>query len=149
MKKIIGVSLVCVFVIMACAPPRALEYRSYRHLTIKDLGFDHSTLYLELEYFNPNGYGLQLEKTDFDIFINGTFLGHSTSDTTIRIPRKGTFFLPIQFDVNMQNAFKNAWSALAGEEILMRLKGKIKVGKGNVYISFPVEYETKASFSLF
>lgn len=134
---------------MACSPPRALEYRTYHNLELRNLGFDHSTLYLELEYYNPNNFGMRLKKTDLDVYINGVFLGHSLSDTIINIPKRNTFLLPVEFDVNMQNAFKNAWNTIRGKEIAIRLTGKVLVGKGNLNISFPVEYETKQAFSFF
>lgn len=92
---------------------------------------------------------MQLKNTDLDIYIDGNLLGHSSSDSLIQIPRKGNFTLPVKFDVDMQNAFKNAWKTLLGKEIAIRLKGKIKAGKGNVFMSFPVNYETKETFSLF
>jgi hypothetical protein len=57
--------------------------------------------------------------------------------------------VPVQFNVDMQNAFKNAWNAFIGKEVLVRLSGKVKVGKGNVFMSFPINYETKQTFSMF
>lgn len=141
--------LVPVLVIMACSPPRALEYKTYHNFAIRSLGFNKTTISLDLEYFNPNNFGMQLKNTDLDIFINGNLLGHSSSDSLIQIPRKGTFILPVKFDVDMQNAFKNAWYTLMGKEVTVRLKGKIKAGKGNVFMVFPVTYETKETFSLF
>lgn len=149
MKKCVPVIVICLFVMMSCAPPRALEYRTYHNLELRNLGFDHSTLYLELEYYNPNNFGMRLKKTDLDVYIDGTFLGHSASDTVIQIPRKSTFLLPIDFDVNMKNAFKNAWNSIRGKEMVIKLSGKVLVGKGKLNISFPVEYETKQTFSLF
>jgi hypothetical protein len=92
---------------------------------------------------------MQLKNTDLDIFINGNLLGHSTTDTLINIPRRNTFLVPVKFNVDMQNAFKNAWNAFIGKEVLVRLSGKVKVGKGNVFMSFPINYETKQTFSMF
>ena len=140
------------FVIMAflsCSSPKALEYKTYHNFSVEKLGFDKSTVSLDLEYYNPNNFGMQLRSTDLDIFINGNLLGHSSLDTLIRIPRRDTFSIPVKFDVDMQNAFKNAWNTLIGKEVLVRLSGKVKVGKANVFMSFPVEYESKQTFSLF
>lgn len=92
---------------------------------------------------------MQLKQTDLDVYVNGNMLGHSITDTLITIPRRSTFTIPVKFDVNMQNAFKNALNTLMGKEVLIRLSGKIKAGKGNVFMSIPVEYETKQTFSLF
>lgn len=138
-----------IMVFMSCSSPKALEYRDYRNFAIQRLGFDNSTVTLSLEYFNPNNYGMQLRNTDLDIFINGNLLGHSSMDTLIRIPRKDTFSIPVKFDVDMQKVFKNAWSTLMGKEVVVKLTGKVRVGKANVFINFPVNYESKETFSLF
>jgi LEA14-like dessication related protein len=134
---------------LACSSPKALEYKTYHNFSVQKLGFNSSTIKLDLEYYNPNNFGMQLKNSDLDIFIDGNLLGHSSFDTLIRIPRRDTFFLPIKFDVDMQNIFKNAWSTLTGKEVLIRLTGKLKVGKANVFMSLPVNYETKETFSLF
>ncbi|MDQ6756464.1 MAG: hypothetical protein M3004_05975, partial [Bacteroidota bacterium] len=70
---------------LACSPPRDLEYRDYKNLHVDKMGFGASTVTLDLQYYNPNNFGLQLRKTDLDIFINNNFLGHSSSDTLINI----------------------------------------------------------------
>ena len=134
---------------LSCSSPKALEYRTYHNFSIETLGFNNSTVSLNLEYYNPNNFGMQLKNTDLDIFINGNLLGHSTTDTLINIPRKNTFLVPVRFNVDMQNAFKNAWNTLIGKEVLVRLSGKVRVGKGNVFMSFPINYETKQTFSMF
>ena len=84
-----------------------------------------------------------------DIFIDNTFLGHSTSDTLIQIPRHSDFVIPIRFDADMKNIFKNAWNTLFDKEVLVRVTGHVKVGKANVFMSMPVNYEGKQKFSFF
>ena len=135
--------------IMSCSTPKALEYTNYKNLSIEKMGFTNSEVKLDLEYFNPNNFGLQLRRTELDIYINNNFLGHSLSDTLITIPRRDTFLLPIKFAVDMQNLFKNAWSTLVGNEVLIKVTGKLKIGKANVFMSMPVNYEGKYKFSLF
>ncbi|MEP7232371.1 MAG: LEA type 2 family protein [Ginsengibacter sp.] len=139
----------CALVMFSCASPKALEYKTYHNFSVRSLGFNSSTIALDLEYYNPNNFGLQLRNSDLDIFIDGNRFGHSTSDTLIKIPRRSTFILPIKFDVDMQNLFKNAMSTLLGKEVTVKLTGKLKVGKGNVFLSFPLNYESKETFSLF
>jgi LEA14-like dessication related protein len=141
-----------VFVTMAflsCSSPKALEYKTYHNFSVESLGFNNSTVSLNLEYYNPNNFGMQLKNTDLDIFINGNLLGHSTTDTLINIPRRDTFLVPVKFKVDMRNVFKNAWNTFLGKEVLVRLSGKVIVGKGNMFMSFPINYETKQTFSMF
>ena len=135
--------------LLSCSSPKALEYKTYHNFNIEKVGFNNSAISLDLEYYNPNNYGMQLKSTDLDIFINGNLLGHSSLDTLIQIPRRDTFNIPVKFDVDMQNVFKNAWNTLIGKEVLVKLTGKVRVGKANVFMSIPVEYESKQSFSFF
>lgn len=138
-----------ILAIMSCSSPKALEYRTFHNFSIQKLGFNNTTIKLDLEYYNPNNYGMQLRNSDLDIFIDGKLLGHSTFDTLINIPGRNTFILPIKFDVDMQNIYKNAWSTMTGKEVLVKLTGKLKIGKANVFMSLPVNYESKETFSLF
>ncbi|MEO8567858.1 MAG: LEA type 2 family protein [Ginsengibacter sp.] len=147
MKKLLVSCMAFMFV--SCTSPKALEYKTYHNFSIQKLGFNKSTISLDLEYYNPNSFGLQLKNTDLDIFINGERFGHSSSDTLINIPRRNTFVLPIKFDVDMQNIFKNAMNTLLGKEVAVKLTGKLKIGKGNVFMSLPLNYESKETFSLF
>ena len=137
------------YLLTSCSSPKALVYSDYKNFRIENLGFSNTLVKLDLEYVNPNNFGLQLRNSDLDIFINNNFLGHSTSDTLINIPRRDTFLLPINFAVDMQNIFKNAFNTLAGNEVLIKVTGKLKLGKANVFISMPVNYEGKYKFSLF
>ena len=149
MKRIFLYFLVVVFAFMSCSTPKALEYRSYSNFTVEKLGFDYSTVKLNLEYYNPNNFRMQLRNTNLDVFINGKLFGNSSTDTLIQIPKKDTFTLPIKFNVNMQSVYQNALNTLFGKEVLIKVTGKVKVGKANVFMYFPVNYESKETFSLF
>ena len=149
MKPLSRLFLFSVFTIFSCSSPKELEYQTFHNFSIQKLGFNNSTVSLDIVYYNPNNFGMQLRNSDMDIYIDGSMLGHSSFDTLIRIPRRDTFTLPVKFDVNMQNIYKNAWSALTGKEVTVKLTGKIRIGKANVFMSFPVNYETKETFSLF
>ena len=148
MKKIHLILSIMILAFMSCSAPKALEYQTYNNFKIENLGFNNSEVSLNLDY-NPNNFGLQLRKTDLDIFIDGNLLGHNSLDTLLLIPKRDTFNIPVKFNVNMKNVFKNAWNTLIGKEVLVRLSGKVKVGKANVFMNIPVEYESKQIFSFF
>lgn len=147
-KKIVGIFLV-VLAFMSCSSPKALEYREYHNFSVEKLGYSNSTIKMDLVYFNPNNFRMQLRNTDLDIFINGKLFGHSSTDTLIPIPKRDTFSLPVMFDVNMQSLYQNALNTLLGREVTLKVSGKVKIGKANVFMYFPVNYESKETFSLF
>lgn len=135
------------FFMTSCREPKELEYRDFKNLSSDKLGFSSSTFKVELVYYNPNNFGLQLKRTDLDVYIDSNYLGHTAQDYQINIPKKGEFTLPLSIEVDMKNAYKNAIPALLGKEVLVRVTGKVKVGKANVFKSFNVNYEGKQKFS--
>jgi LEA14-like dessication related protein len=136
-----------VIIMTSCRAPKELEYRDFKNLSTDKLGFSSSTFKIDLVYYNPNNFGLQLKRTDLDIFIDSNYLGHTAQDYQINIPRKGEFTLPIIIEVDMKNAYKNAMPALFGKEVWLKITGKVKLGKANVFKSFNVNYEGKQKFS--
>lgn len=134
---------------LACSTPKALEYRSFKNFTIEKLGFSSTSVKLDLIYFNPNNYGIELKTTDVDIFVNDTYLGHSAQDYQISIPKKEEFSIPLKIDVDMRNILKNGLNTFLRNEVTVKITGSIKVGKANVFMIFPILYEGKQIFSFF
>ena len=133
--------------LISCSSPKMLEYRDYSNFRINKAGFNVSSVNLDLQYYNPNNFGMQLRRLDLDIYIDGSLLGHSALDTLIQIPRKNTFTLPLTVEVDMHNMLKNAWATLVNKEVTVKATGTMKVGKANVFMSMPVNYEGKQTVS--
>ena len=141
-------SLLIIFILPSCREPKELEYRTFKNLSSEKLGFATSTFKLDLVYYNPNNFGLQLKRTDLDIYVDSNYLGHTAQDYQITIPRRGEFTIPIQIEVDMKNAYKNAIPALLGREVWLKITGKVKLGKANVFKTFTVNYEGLQKFSM-
>ena len=133
----------------SCSSPKQLEYREFKNFTVEKPGFASTALKMDLIYYNPNNFGLQLNKTDLDIFINNNYLGKATQVIQVDIPKRAEFTIPITMDVDMKNLLRNGFITLLNSEVVIKVTGTIKVGKLNVYKSFPVNYEGKQQFSLF
>jgi len=131
----------------SCRDPKELEYREFRNLKVSSLGFSAAQISIDLVFFNPNNFGLELNRTDLAIFIDGSYLGQSSQQLQIGIRKKDSFVLPLQIDVDMKNLLKNGLTALLNKTVTVRLTGKIRVSKAGVSKSFPVDYQTIQNFS--
>lgn len=131
-----------------CREPKELVYRDFKNFSVGNLGFSSSTVKMDLVYYNPNNFGLQLKDTELDVYINGTLLGHTSQATQISIPKLQEFYLPISFDVDMKNVFKNMFTSLFNSEVTVKLTGRLKIGKANVFMGMPVNYEGIQKFTL-
>ena len=133
----------------SCGSVKDLEFRSFNNVKIEKVGFASSTLSVDLVYYNPNNFGLELSRTDLDIYLNDNFLGHSTQVMQVKLPRRDQFTLPIKVDLDMKNLLKNSLTSIFNSEVTIKAVGKIKVGKAGVYKILPFEYVTKQNLSLF
>lgn len=141
--------ITALFLMTSCRAPKDLVYRDFKNLSIEKLGFAASLIKLDLVCYNPNNFSLLLKNTDLDISIDNNFLGHTAQDYQVTIPKRNEFTLPVQIELDMKNMLKNALIAFSGKEVLLKVTGKVKVGKANVFKSFPVNYEGKQRFVVF
>lgn len=146
-------NLVCalgiLFFLNSCQGIKDLEFKEYKNFKLEKAGFSKSTITVDLVYYNPNTFCLELKNTDLDIFINDNLLGHSAQEVQVQIPKKQQFTLPLKIDVDMKNILKNSLTTLLSKEVTIKATGKIKVGKANIFKTLPFEYSTKQEIGLF
>ncbi len=83
------------------------------------------------------------------LLINGKHAGHSLLDTTLFIPKRDTFFVPVAVDIDMKAIFNNALSLLQSSTVNVALDGRVKVKKGMMTFNRPFHYESKEDLSTF
>ena len=143
MKKLLSLLVIAPLLMLSCAAPKSLEYRGVENFRIQSFSLDKSTVVLDVQFYNPNTYSLDMKGGDVDIYINDQYLGKSAVNTTTLVPKQNTFLLPLSVTASLQGILQGAWSLLVNQEVNLKLAGSVKVGKGGVYINVPVNYVTK------
>ena len=121
MKKL-APALLFLYMLAGCQKPQSFEYRDLKNFKVDSLGFEQSTISMDLVYFNPNNFGVTLKNVDCDIFIDKKFLGHFKLDTIMQIEKRSEFSLPSKIEVDMKNIYKNALFVLLNKEIELNVK---------------------------
>jgi LEA14-like dessication related protein len=135
--------------LFSCCSPKPLEYRNVSGFAISKIGFASSTVNMNIVYYNPNHYSMQLKQTDLDIFIDSNYVGHTIQQAQVTIPAQSEFNIPLSVDVDMNNLFKNALAAILVKSIQVKVSGNIRAGKAHIYKNFPISYEGIQPFSFF
>ncbi len=135
--------------LFSCSTPKELEYRDFKNFTIDKVGFSATTIKMDLVYYNPNNFGLQLKSTDLDVFVDNNYLGHTVQEQFVSIPARAEFAVPIKIDVDMKNLLRNGLATIINTELNVKVTGSVKVGKANLFKSFPVNYEGRQKFTMF
>lgn len=138
----------CIF-LTSCHAPKDLVFKEYNGLSVDNISFSGATLKVNLVYYNPNNFGLQLSRTDLDVYIDSTLLGHSASDIQVAVPKRADFTLPLKVNLDMKNLMKNGLNSYFNRNVAVRVLGTVKLGKAGVYKTFPVDYTSMQNFSMF
>lgn len=153
MKKASPLLIILSFILLliqsSCQEPKSLEFKEFKNLSVDKLSFAGAELKVDLVYYNPNNFGLQLNRTDLDVYIDSTFLGHSSQDIQVNVPKRDVFTIPLKLDLDVKNLLKNGITSLFNKNVSVRVLGSVKVGKAGIYKSFPVDYTSIQNFSLF
>src|SRR5688572_976391 len=80
-----------------------------------------------LEIDNPNPVGLNLDRVDFDMFVNGTNVARGLTSNSVRIPANGVGDVRIRTRVNYDNLktlFREIADVIQGDRANYELRGR-------------------------
>lgn len=149
MKITYSLFLALMLIMTSCRAPKDLVFKEYKNLNIQNIGFKDATLSVDLVYYNPNPFGIELNRTDFDLYVDSSYLGHSTQNVQVAIPARKDFTLPLKLNVDMKNLLKNGLTSYFNKAVTIRLVGNVKVGKAGIYKNIKVDYSSVQNFSMF
>lgn len=120
-----------------------------QNFKVDSVGLVSSRITLELVYFNPNNFGVDLRNVNCEVYVNHNYLGKYILDTIMHIAKRSEFVIPSAMNVDMKNVFKNALNAFFSNQVLVELKGSTRVGKSGFFITVPFTYSAMEKFSMF
>ena len=135
----------CLFLAVSCRQAEAPEYYGFQDIQVGKVEGQKATLSTTLKFYNPNSFSLQLKRAEVDVKLNAIPSGHSLLDSTIFIPRKDTFYVPVSMQVDLRSILSNALSLLLDKDkqINVTLDGRIKLKRGWISFSEPFHYDGK------
>lgn len=140
--------VLCLFGLSFCGKPKQPDYIDFQNLRVQKAALDRSTITFDLRYFNPNNFRLQLKEASVDVYFNDKYVGRSVLDSLIQIPARDTFLIPASMEVDVKSLVKNAVQLLLNPDVMVKLDGEARVGKGGVFFNVPINYEGKQRIDL-
>jgi len=100
-----------------------------------------STAGVDLVYYNPNKFGVQLESARGDIYIDSSYFGQFELNEKVQVKKRSEFILPATVKVDMISAIKNQRDLLKKQDALIRVQGTAMVKKAGFSKEIPISYE--------
>ena len=135
-------SVMLVSVMLSCSKPEAPEYLGFRDFSVQNVSMDSALLHTQLAFYNPNAFNMELKRGDVSVFLDDQLANHYVMDSTISIPKKDTFYVPMNLRISPKLLINSALKMLMnGNKIKVKLLGSVRVKRSGVSFNVPVNYE--------
>jgi len=134
--------VISVMAMVSCSSPEAPEYLGFRDFSIQNVSMDSALLHTQLAFYNPNTFNMELKRGDVSVFLDDQLANHYVLDSTINIPKKDTFYVPMNLRVSPKLLINSALKMLMnGNKIKVKLLGSVRAKRNGVSFNVPVNYE--------
>lgn len=100
-----------------------------KNLEVKSLSLSKADLVLNLEFDNPNAFGINVNNFNYDLLINGDQWARGNALGNSSISEKGTSILQIPISLNITEIGISAYRLLSGSnELNYKLNGNFDLG---------------------
>lgn len=144
-RFLIGAMIVAV--IASCAKPKDLEFVDIQNIKMVKWGFSESLVGLDVRFYNPNKQRVQLKDAIAKVYVNSSFLGETNMDSTVAVPKNDTFSVPLVLKVQTATALAKMMETAKDSAVNLRVEGTVKMGKGGMFLTYPIKYEKLQSLA--
>jgi LEA14-like dessication related protein len=151
MKTLISTLLIGLIVLSSCgsANVKEPEYRDIREVRLIELGLLQSTAGIDLIYYNPNNFGVQVAEARGDVYIDNIYLGRFGLGEKVQVKKRSEFIVPAIIKLDMIGAVKNQRDLLKKKEVLVRIEGMARVKKSGLSRDVPIKFESMQNIERF
>jgi len=136
--------------LFSCASPkevRNIEYQEVKNFRLLKLDVNPE-VGLDVQFYNPNTFGLTLKDANIDLYINNAHIGKAFVNRSFQVPGQDTFLMPVTIVPELKNVFPNALQLLFNKEVDVRIDGSVKAGRG-LFITVPIQYQGRQKLNVF
>lgn len=151
MKIILSILTISLFALSSCGTNNVQEpeYRDIRNIRLISLGPLESTAGVDLVYYNPNDFGVQVATARGDIYVDNNYFGRFELDDKVQVKKRSEFILPATVKVDMIGAVKNQRDLYKKKEALVKIDGIATVKKAGFSKDIPIKYEQMQDLARF
>ena len=151
MKTLISTLFIGLIVLSSCgtANVKEPEYRDIREVRLIELGLLQSTAGIDLIYYNPNNFGVQVAEARGDVYIDNVYLGRFGLGEKVQVKKRSEFIVPAIIKLDMIGAVKNQRELLKKKEVLVRIDGMARVKKSGLSKDVPIKFESMQNIERF
>lgn len=143
MKKFLLILSPALILLASCnsGTIREPEYRDIRDVRLINVGLLQTTASLDLIYYNPNNFGVQLSEARGDVYIDNAYLGRFEIRDNVKVPKRNEFIVPAILKLDNIGAVLNHRDIWKKKEALIRIDGIAILKKAGITKEVPIKFE--------
>lgn len=131
----------------SCKTPDLVEpeYRDIRNARFIEAGLLQSIASVDLVYYNPNNYSVNLTEARGDVYLDNKYLGRLELAEKVSVNKNSEFILPALIKLDNVSIIKNQNDIFKRKEVLLRIEGMAVLSKSGFSKELPFKYEKMES----
>lgn len=117
------------------------EYREIRDVRITDIGLLKTTAKLNMVYYNPNSFGVQLNDASGDVYVDNILLGRFSVEENVQVRKRREFVVPALIKLNNISTLLNHKDLWNKKEAMVKIDGLARIKKAGFTKEVPIKYE--------
>jgi LEA14-like dessication related protein len=141
--RILSLAAAVIVLLAACRSSNVKEpeYRNIQNIRLVDAGVLQTTAGIDLRYYNPNNFGVQLNDAYGDVYINNFYLGRFSLGQKVNVGKRSEFIVPALIKLDMIGAVKNQRDLWKKKEALVRIEGSANIKRSGLSFNVPIKHE--------
>ena len=147
MKSLFSACIIAVTFLISCKTPdlKEPEYRDIRNARLIEAGLLQSTAGVDLVYYNPNNYSVNVTQARGDVYIDNKYIGRFELAEKVSVQKNAEFVLPALLKMDNVSVIKNQSDIYNHKEVLLRIEGMAVLSKSGFSKELPFKYEKMES----
>lgn len=147
MKSLLSSFIVAVIFLVSCktADLKEPEYRDIRNARLIEAGLLQSTAGIDLVYYNPNNYSVNVSQARGEVYIDNKYIGRLELAEKVSVKKNAEFVLPALIKLDNVSVIKNQSDIYNRKEVLLRIEGMATLNKSGFSKELPFKYEKTES----
>lgn len=125
MRKFLFLFLPLLFLLSSCF--EIPELKGFSNFKMGELHQNKISFDVNVSLYNPNGYGIRVRKSTFDVYINEAYIGEAKLEKSFKMKRKKTTecYVPVEIQLEPGILMKlMKWAS--ARSVNIRLEGVLK-----------------------
>ena len=135
------------FVLTSCKGIEEPSVKEIKNVDIENLDTENFRATADMVIYNPNAFALDLASADLVAIVDGIEVADITQNYDTKMPANSDFDMPINIAMDLNklygdqplNALGKSLQIISRRELEVHFKGSLKVGKGSMKITVPID----------